>query len=294
MKYTNQHYVTEAYLRAWCDPTTPNDGAYLWVVSKANRTIWMKSPRSLFSEQDFYTVTMGDGQRNLSLEHKLKEIEDKFITLRDKKLARHAILTESDRYDLAVFVSTAYARTKRQKEEGKQIWEDYLNMVENLPPTLRSQVKSTKDHQDVVRLHKDQPMLFHLYQFVNSTAPWIFLLNCAIFETRSTPGFLTSDNPCLWLDPAVFDPRIPRTYYGIGSRTLNVLFPISPHQYVSFQKNGPDGYVDLSTDPGNENEGVTLFNRLIVDFAEDRLVVNRNTILDEWFEDERAANGGAA
>jgi hypothetical protein len=56
-EYKNQHFVTEAYLRAWCDPQTPDDGAFVWKVSKKSPSISRKSPRSLCSEVDFYTVT---------------------------------------------------------------------------------------------------------------------------------------------------------------------------------------------------------------------------------------------
>ncbi|MBI4731994.1 MAG: DUF4238 domain-containing protein, partial [Chloroflexi bacterium] len=122
MEYANQHFVTEAYLKAWCDPSTPNNGAFVWRVSKKDRSISMKSPKSLFSELDFYTVYDSRGNRILELEHKLKSIEDKFIVLRDKKLQYHRRLTPDDRRTIALFVSTMFARTKRQKEEDVQIW----------------------------------------------------------------------------------------------------------------------------------------------------------------------------
>ena len=79
MEYLNQHFVTEAYLRAWCDPDTPM-GAFVWVVSKRDRKIRKKSPRSLFSSPDFYTVYDSSGNRILELEHKLHDIENDFFS----------------------------------------------------------------------------------------------------------------------------------------------------------------------------------------------------------------------
>ena len=157
-------------------------------------------------------------------------------------------------------------------------------MVENLPQSLSQTIKSRQDYQDVLRLHKDQPLLFHLTQFINNTAPYIFLLNCAIFETALSPGIITSDNPCMWFDRAILRPETQPTYYGLGSPTLNVLFPISPRQYVSFEKNGPDGYIELS--PQVEEQQITLLNKVIVQNCGELFVVNEKVIKDEWFEDE--------
>lgn len=124
MRFLNQHVITEAYLKAWCDPTTPNNGAFVWRISKKHRNISMKSPSSLFSEPDFYTVHDRNGNRLLELEHKLKEVEDKFLLLRDKKLTFHQPLTPENRKTIAIFISSMYARTKRQKEDDLETWQD--------------------------------------------------------------------------------------------------------------------------------------------------------------------------
>jgi hypothetical protein len=194
MEYKNQHFVTEAYLRAWCDPTTPN-GAFVWVISKKDRKITRRSPKSLFSEDDFYTYYGPDNIRYLGLEHKLKEIEDRFILLRDEKLKLHIPLLPKDRQTISLFASSTFARTKRWKEDGTQIWQDYIEMVENLPREIALTIKSSKNYQDVINVHKDQPMIFHLFQFINFTAPSLYKMNCAIYETQTNPGLITSDNP---------------------------------------------------------------------------------------------------
>jgi hypothetical protein len=284
MAYKDQHFVTASYLRAWCDPETPN-GAFVWVVSKKGKKIVRKSPKSLFVEDDFYTAYGPDGGRILELEHKLTEIESKFIALRDNKLKRHQPLTPEDRKDLALFVSSAYARTKRQKDDGKQIWQDYLEMVEHLPPEISQMVKSTRDYQDVIRVHKDQPMLFHLYLFVNMTARYLFFMNCAIYETVLSPGIITSDNPCFWFDPAVYDPSAPPTYYGVGSPTLWVVFPISPKQFVIFEKNGPDGYRDLHSKPEEEEAFIDRINWFTATNCDELIVVNEKTFKETWFDE---------
>ena len=283
MEYKNQHFVTEGYIKAWLDPETPQ-GAYVWVVSKKNRKITRKSPSSLFSEDDFYTFYDSKDNRYLEIEHKLKEIEDKFILLRDKKLMNHLPLTPNDRQTIALFASSTFARTKRWKEDGQQIWQDYIEMVDSLPREISVKIKSSKDYKDVISIHQNQPMIFHLYHFINLTAPYLYQMNCAIYETEVKPGLITSDNPCFWFDPAIYDPNLPLTYFGIGSPTLNIILPISPSQYISLEKKGADGYIDLHTRPEEEDEIIDSLNNLIAMNCDEFIVVNSKVFKEKWFE----------
>lgn len=283
MEYKNQHFVTESYLRAWCDPATPN-GAFVWVVSKKDRKIIRKSPKSLFSDDDFYTYYDSKNNRFLELENKLKEVEDKFIQLRNEKIKQRIQLTENDRLTIALFASSTYARTKRWKEDGQKIWQDYIEMVDNLPQNIAKKIKASQDYRDVINIHKDQPMIFHLFSFINLTAPYLYEMNCAIYETKLEPGFITSDNPCFWFDPALYDPNKPITYFGIGSPTLNVLLPISPNHFLSLEMKGADGYIDLHTHPEEEINLINSLNNFTATNCDNFIVVNRKLFEEKWFD----------
>ncbi len=284
MEYKNQHTVPESYLRAWCDPSTPN-GAFVWTVSKKDRKISRKSPKSLFSEDDFYTYYDSRNNRFLELEHKLKEIEDKFIQLRDIKIKKRIQLSEDDRLTIALFASSTFARTKRWKEDGQKIWQEYIEMVKNFPSHIANEIKASQAYKDVINVHKDQPMIFHLFLFINSTTRYLYEMNCAIYETESEPGFITSDNPCFWFDPAIYDPNKPLTYFGIGSPTLNILLPISPRHLVSLEMKGADGYIDLHFRSDDEVDFIDSLNYLIASSCDKYIVVNRKTFKDRWFDD---------
>jgi hypothetical protein len=288
MEFTNQHFVTEAYLKAWCDPETPK-GAFVWVVSKEHHKIQRKSPRSLFSEADFYTVYDSSGNRILELEHKLKDVEDKFILLRDNKLFHRQPLTSGDRKTIALFVSTMFARTKLQRDEQKDIWQEWLDSVEKMPREALTYVKTTAQYLQVKELQR-QPMAYHLFNFVNITAPYLHQMNCAIYEAVSTPGFITSDNPCFWFDPAIFNPRTPVSFFGIGSPTLNIILPISPTQYISLERNGFDGYAKLAPDPKEDRKMVDLGNNLTATNSHAYIVVNKNTFNESWFYEVNKGN----
>jgi hypothetical protein len=285
MEYVNQHFVTEAYLKAWCDPESPNK-AFVWRVSRKDRKICRKSPRSLFFKPDFYTIYDSNGHRILELEHKLNDIEEKFLALRDEKLQSHQQLEPEDRWTLALFISTMFARTNRQKEEGKQIWQEYIDLIETLPSDLSEKIKHTDEYKQVLDLHRKQPMPYHLFNFVNLTSPYLAYMNCAIYETELNPGLLTSDNPCIWFDPSIYNPNIHMTFFGIGSPTLNILFPISPKQFISLERNGPDGYIDLHVNPETEVGIIDSMNRLIALNCDDFIVVNQNTFDEKWFSAE--------
>ena len=109
-------------------------------------------------------------------------------------------------------------------------------------------------------------------------------MNCAIYETEVKPGLITSDNPCFWFDPAIYDPNLPLTYFGIGSPTLNIILPISPSQYISLEKKGADGYIDLHTRPEEEDEIIDSLNNLIAMNCDEFIVVNSKVFKEKWFE----------
>jgi len=166
MEYKSQHFITEAYLKAWCDSNTPN-GAFVWVVSKKDHSISRKSPS------------------------------------------------------------------------------------------------------------------------VNMTLSFLSQMNCVVYETNTKPSIITSDNPCFWFDPAIYDPRKQSTFFGIGSPTLNIILPISPKQYISLELNGPTGYKPISPDPKLEDELVDIINGFTATNATEFIVVNQNFYKEKWFEDDK-------
>ncbi|MGB8982313.1 MAG: DUF4238 domain-containing protein [Anaerolineales bacterium] len=285
MEYKNQHFVTEAYLRAWCDPNTPEGHEpYVWIVSKADRKIGHKSPKNIFSETNFYTVYDSQGNRILELEHKLREVEDKFILLRDKKLQKHLPLLPDDRKTIALFVSTMFARTKFQKTMQVDVWQELLDAIDETPEGDSNFLKGTELYKQIKML-QEQPMPFHMFNFVNIAMPVLLRMNCVVYETNTKPGFITSDNPCFWVDPARFYPNEPTTWFGLGSSKLEITLPITPEQTICLRRGGPDGYSLVHPDPQQEEEMVDLMNGFIAGASEEILVINQNIFKERWLSD---------
>ena len=79
---TNQHFVTQGYLRAWCDLATPTGHEpYVWRFEKDGSNPRHKPPKKIY-ESDLYTIPLPDGGRDLRLEHGLSQLEGKFVKIR--------------------------------------------------------------------------------------------------------------------------------------------------------------------------------------------------------------------
>jgi hypothetical protein len=275
-----QHFVTASYLKAWCDPTI-SKGKHVWLVSKDTQEIRHQSPYEIFKENDFYTVYDSNGIKLLELENKLEIIENAFVSLRRNKLEKHGILTLEDRKTISLFIATMFVRTKLQRDEQKEIWKELLDSANELPIEQSAYIKNTLQYRQIEQLHK-QPMPFHIFHFVNFAMPFLIRMNCKIMETQTKPGFITSDNPCLWFDPAIFGIGQPNLFFGLGHPELEIILPISPSQIISLKQQGPDGYISIDSYP----EAVDELNKLVVGFSEKFIVLNQSRYKKHWFQKE--------
>jgi len=98
-----------------------------------------------------------------------------------------------------------FARTKFQKDIQTEIWEELLDYVDKAPEHLSNLIKESDEYKQVKALH-NQPMPFNIFNFVNISVPFLYRMNTCIYEINDIPGFITSDNPCLWMDPDSIDP----------------------------------------------------------------------------------------
>lgn len=274
MKHKKQHFVPISYLKVWCDPSTPKDQEpYVWVVSKDGKGISRKAPKNVFSGTDFYTVYDENGSRNIELEHELKKIEDDFLYVRDK-LRDHQLITDDNLRALASFVVTAFARTKFQKGDQGEIWEELLDIYKSIGIQ-----KDNPDLYEQVEKLREQPMHYFLFNFIRITLPVLVRMNLTIIETSREPGFITSDNPVLWIDPSILLSNHPLTFFGLGSPTLEILMPISPYQIVIFSWTERKKYILDNSEPRMVNE----INKMIVGFSEENVIIHHNKPNLSWF-----------
>ena len=177
-----------------------------------------------------------------------------------------------------------FSRTKLQKDEGKHIWQEHLTYVESLPAKLSDEIKQTTDYKEVVSLHKKQPMQHGLSFFVGLATPFLAKMNFKILETKISPGFITSDNPCFLYDPDVFvNQDIKSWHHLLSSPTVMILLPVSPNFIIQLEWHGIDSYITLESYPESETEMLNIFNNFTATNCDEFIVVNQNTFEESWF-----------
>jgi hypothetical protein len=115
---TDQHTVPDSYMRAWCDPATSN-GAFMWVFPREGGAGAGRSPKTSFTGEDFYTLPGPAGDRDLSVEHALADLEQAFVGVRDGALKARRQLDDREMARLCSFVAAMITRTRSFTEHHK-------------------------------------------------------------------------------------------------------------------------------------------------------------------------------
>jgi len=275
MNHKKQHIVTAAYLKEWCDPKTPTGYTpYVWLVSKDGKSVEKRAPQNIFNETDFYTVFDEYGNRDLKIEHILHKIEDDFLAARKSIQATHSI-NNIEFQSIVVFIASTFARTKLQKREQEGIWSDLLRIYQGMGidrsmPELYMQIEKLKA----------QPLQYHLSNFLKITLPILLRMKLTIMMTSKHSGFITSDNPVLWLDPSIRSAHKPLSFFGLGSTHLEIILPLSPGFLAQLTWNNSGQYIFVDSQPDIVNE----INKLMVCFSDEYVIMNHDEPNKYWFD----------
>jgi hypothetical protein len=113
---------------------------------------------------------------------------------------------------------------------------------------------------------------------ITAVTPNLFVLDFAVFTTDDDIGFITSDNPCVWFDPAAYKRppmyRAPALMY----ETIEITVPISPHQCLAFNRRNIKGYIDVNQKMVDEINRRARFN------CDEYTVVRKKYKKDMWFD----------
>lgn len=289
MDNSSQHWVPRSYLEAWCDPDVPSGhDAFVWLLPKAGGPARRKSPKKIFKETDFYTIHLPDGGRDLALEHGLDTIENNFCQIREKRIEQRVTLRADEMDWLCAFIAAMHIRTKPQRTALQQQWGHVLRVAEDLqagldrmtpeesrkyhPPTVLS--KSTGPSLSVgqVKQIAAKPIQHMLLSVVEQELPILNQMNLTIFTADDDPGFITSDFPCIWFDPA--SRRRPPM---LRSESIEVTMPISPRSLALLSWQDFPLYQQASIgflDNANRTQQIA---------CDEYLIVKRNVVKSEWF-----------
>lgn len=144
-----QHWVPQCYLRYWCDTDIPeNYTPYVWLYSKDWSIQKPKAPENIFAESELYTIDMPNGERDLSIEHKLSKLETTYGQV-VSKIVKNQSITPDEQADLCLFLSAMHERTPFQRDHWKKQWSGmYSNMnrmkkeIEEASPKRRAKMTS--------------------------------------------------------------------------------------------------------------------------------------------------------
>jgi Protein of unknown function (DUF4238) len=289
----NQHYVPASYLGAWCDPAAPGKQKYVWRFERKSRVGKRKGPHNIFAETDFYTRFRRDGQRDLGLENALGKIETQFVHVRDKVLNKIEWPGKEDLAYLMVSAMLLSFRTKAQRDFDREQWQgmkekgDLLlawakraspEELRTTGPHFRSDPNvPSMSHEEVVRI-AESPIQELLIPKLEVNTPIFLSMDAAIIITKDSLGFVTSDNPCVVIDPTSF--RKPPMFRmpSLLSKNVEVTLPISPCMALYLHRAGLTGF--LPCDPSLLDE----INWRTRYYSYEHFVVRRNEVRECWFE----------
>lgn len=292
MSHKKQHYVPACYLKAWRDPACGPNDSWLWLFDKDGSNARKKGPSAIFTERDLYTI-QEPGGRDLTIEHGLAQIEDRFARIRNSKLSRQRDLTADERVWLSMFVASAQFRTVSSRDHQAKQWghiakigEDMERNMKAAPPGKRigptappSSPNESFTLEQVQRL-ASTPLQIMMEPMLSATTPLLAQMKIAVLCTDDPVGFITSDSPCHWIDPEAY--KYPPFYRspGLAVRTIEVTMPVSPQQCLLLTWEGPTGYI-----PADE----TMLNRvnwMQRGLCHKEYIVRKEFKHEYWFHDE--------
>lgn len=214
-----------------------------------------------------------------------------------RKLNQKQSLTPQEHLVLCMFVAAMTARTKAYGEYQSSQWQKALDLgekvqsaFENASPEERKQMsaalaspyadKEESMSMDDVRELVEHPIQSMLTPNVVQLAPLLYKKHFLIIETIDSVGFITSDNPCVWFDPANYQNPRPFGAGGLISPTLEITLPLSPNQMLLF---GGKLIISGAYIPENDIKMVENLNKRTRLFADKFFVSNCPTISPAWF-----------
>ncbi len=288
-----QHYVPNSYLAAWCDPVTPAGWTpFVWAFAKDSTEGKRKAPAKLFVESEMYTIRLPNGGRDLRLENGLGGLEQAFARIRRDVLDRRAELRgDEQRMLLCMFVAAMHSRTPKYREHWQRQLGEAVRIGESLesamlaksPQERRGSVIAPASTENSVSLEElravaDEPIQHLLLTSIETMAPILFEMNALVVCTTDSPGFITSDSPCMVTDATKFERPFPYNAVGLTYETAEVILPLSPQQTVVFSWKGTKGYQDAPAWVVDE------LNRQTRMMTRKTFVVSRDVTRPRWFE----------
>jgi hypothetical protein len=261
---------------------------YVWRFTREGQPAGRKSPYNIFKEIDLYTIPMPDGSRNLELEHGLSELEGRFTEIREK-LEERKELTPVDVVTLLAFTVAMSFRTKAYRDFQQSQFKKIYGLADSVskqfadgrpgPPTHGATLPGHSVSVSDIKTVAERPIQALLPIQMSATIPVVTSMSLAIVEAEEAPGFITSDDPCIWFDPDAYRRAPMHREPSLMDTEIEVTLPISPRLTLLLNRKGKDGYC---TAP---HRVIEEYNRRAVAYTDEYVIVNGDAKDDAWFEE---------
>jgi hypothetical protein len=113
---------------------------------------------------------------------------------------------------------------------------------------------------------------------VVQTTPLLYERPYLVLEAPNNNSFITSDDPCVWFDPAYYQNPRPFGAGGLISPTLEITLPLSPKQMLLFG----GALIASGIHVPIENEMVDNLNRRTRLFSDEFFISNKSKVNPSW------------
>ena len=226
-------------------------------------------------------------------------LEDQFSTIRNKKFNFRRDLDRAEKLIIEVFIAAMHARTKKQLKHLSDQWKHPLKMMDQLAEQMKTATEEEKrnfakmsppssnskrdslTHEQVRKIVED-PVSTLLLPLIRAEAPLLGNLDFSILCTDTSPGFITSDSPCVWFDPKSC--TRPPLYQApaLMYETIEISLPVSPKICILLNRQGSTGYQDVPEIVVSEINRRTRF------YASEYYVTSQNVTDSYWFDPGKA------
>ena len=296
--YAKQHFVAQCYTKPWHDSSSygENKTPYVWVFDKDGKNPQRRAPVNIFTENDIYTFPAPDGTRDLSLEHGLQELEDKFTRIRNTTFFRGVWPDAEQMSWILAFVSTAHSRTQSFRDFHAQQWRNIRERMEDLSQSMKiaspeqrksaasiSSLERTDKSRgwsiDDVRKFEERTLQYMLPSIMSFELPVMARMAIAVFRTDDPVGFVTTDTPVMYFDPDAYKRQPIYRSPGLGCKSIEITLPLSPKLCLALTHQPEfSGFIDTPHRALNE------LNRLRIYCADKNFISCKNEIRPEWFQ----------
>jgi len=260
----------------------------VWVFKCDGSEGHYSSPKKLFTEEEFYTIVDKNGGRDVSLEQDLRQLEDRFAKVRDKRLIFEERVTLEEGVCVFEFMIAMSFRTPAHRERRRLEWQNVLDFMLEAQqnaghaslghsPTVRYSFspdpRTPSLSVDDVRRLVEAPVQHSLAIEMSTYLPLMAGMKMLVMRTDDSIGFITSDDPCVWINENVN--QGPPKLKDLGQ--FGVFMPLSSRQML-FLNPFKNGYARLQS-----TSMLAQLNRMTREHARDEIVVCRNETRPEWF-----------